>query len=72
MPHASRLRHCNSEHTCFGQGRAWINSIRCPATNFHPFPETHACRNFQTTTAKPSFYFRFITIMNVFLDIIMV
>jgi len=36
MPHASRLRHGNSEHTCFGQGRAWINSIRCLATNFQP------------------------------------
>jgi hypothetical protein len=37
MPHASGLQRCNSEHTCFGQGRAWINSIQCLATNFQPF-----------------------------------
>jgi hypothetical protein len=37
MPHASGLQRCNFEHTCFGQGRAWINSIQCLATNFQPF-----------------------------------
>ena len=33
--HAScGLGYCKSEYTCFGQGRAWINSIRCLAINF--------------------------------------
>ena len=33
--HAScRLGYYKSEYICFGQGRAWINSIRCLAINF--------------------------------------
>ena len=43
-----------------------------PNNKFFAFQTTNVCRNFQTTSSKPSFYLRFITIMNVFLDIIMV
>jgi hypothetical protein len=43
-----------------------------PSNKFSAFQATDACRNFQTTSSKPSFNFRFITIMNVFLEIILV
>ena len=42
------------------------------SNKFSAFEAIDACRNFQTTSSKPSFYFRFITIINVFLDIIMI
>ena len=41
-----------------------------PDNKFSAFEATDVCRNFQTTSSKPSFYFIFITIMNMFLDIL--
>ncbi|CAD6219237.1 unnamed protein product [Miscanthus lutarioriparius] len=42
-----------------------------PSNKFSASETTDVCHNFQATSFKRSFYFRFITIMNMFLDIIM-
>ena len=69
MPHADMDIVSSSIHVLAGQSMDKFNSI--PSNKFSAFEATDVCRNFQTSS-KPSFYFRFITIMNVFLDIIMV
>ena len=70
MPHTGYDIVCPSIHVLVRQSIDKFNSMS--SNKFLAFEATDVCRNFQTTSSKPSFYFRFITIMNVFLYIIMV
>ena len=69
MPRAGKNIVSPSIHVLARQSMDKFNSM--PSNKFSAFEAIDVCRNFQTTSSKPSFYFRFIMIMNVFLDIIM-
>ena len=70
MPHADMDIVSPSIHVLIRQSMDKFNSMH--NNKFLVFETTDVCRNFQTTSSEPSFYFRFITIVDVFLHIIMI